>query len=255
MDNGKMWQAVKGCDASFEGGFFYAVKTTGIYCRPSCKSKLRKRDNVVFFASREDAERAGYRPCRRCRPDLTPARYRQIFASNISCDVIDTPIGGLRIIASDDAILCVEQTTRKDQEINAQTSKAPDNQIMPGTASGELVKACEKQLQEYFSGERQAFSLPVKPEGTDFQKNIWRHLQDIPYGETCTYGELATMAGNSKVSRAVGMANHCNPILILIPCHRVVASGGSLTGHAAGIEAKKYLLSMEKKLTAAKISS
>lgn len=255
MDNGKMWQAVKGCDASFDGRFFYAVKTAGIYCRPSCKSKLRKRDNVVFFAGREDAERAGYRPCRHCRPDLAPARCRQIFASNISCDVIDTPIGGLRIIASDDAILCVEQTTRKNQEVNAQTGKAPDDQIMPGTASGESVKACEKQLQEYFSGERQAFSLPVKPEGTDFQKTIWRHLQDIPYGETCTYGELATMAGNSKASRAVGMANHCNPILILIPCHRVVASGGSLTGYAAGIEAKKYLLSMEKKFTAAKISN
>lgn len=303
MDNDKMWQAVKDCDASLNGRFFYAAKTTGICCRQSSKPKLPKRDNVVFFATKEDAERAGYRPCRLCRPDLarynpaielaekmkklldqhfndrlelnraleemgvshkhlaqifkqqynmTPTIYRQIFASSISRDVIDTPIGGLRTIASDDAILCVERTTRKDQEVNAQAGKAPDDQIMPGTTSGELVKACEMQLQEYFSGARQTFNLPVKLEGTDFQKNIWRHLQDILYGETRTYGELAAMAGNSKASRAVGMANHCNPILILIPCHRVVASDGSLTGYAAGIEAKKYLLSMEKRFAVAK---
>ena len=252
MDNDKMWQAVKDCDASLNGRFFYAAKTTGICCRQSSKPKLPKRDNVVFFATKEDAERAGYRPCRHCRPDLAPARCRQIFASSISRDVIDTPIGGLRTIASDDAILCVERTTRKDQEVNAQAGKAPDDQIMPGTTSGELVKACEMQLQEYFSGARQTFNLPVKLEGTDFQKNIWRHLQDILYGETRTYGELAAMAGNSKASRAVGMANHCNPILILIPCHRVVASDGSLTGYAAGIEAKKYLLSMEKRFAVAK---
>ena len=95
-------------------------------------------------------------------------------------------------------------------------------------------------------GKRKSFDLPVKPEGTDFQKNVWEHLQQIPYGQTRTYGDLATMIGNKKASRAVGMANHCNPILILIPCHRVIGANGSLTGYAAGIEAKKYLLRMEK---------
>ena len=130
--------------------------------------------------------------------------------------------------------------------ISAEVDKMPTDQIISGNASGELVKDCEVELREYFVGKRKIFDLPVKPEGTDFQKNVWEHLQQIPYGQTRTYGDLATMIGNKKASRAVGMANHCNPILILIPCHRVIGANGSLTGYAAGIEAKKYLLRMEK---------
>ena len=350
MNDDKMWEAVRDCDASCDGKFYYGVKTTGIYCRPSCKSKLPKRENVVFFRTKEEAEEAGFRPCKRCRPDLiafdpaqelsertkellerhfsdrvklgrdmkemgvsrkhlaqvfkeqyditpseyliqvriaaarqmlqngaaipdaagmagyenlsefydhfrrqtgmTPARYRQIFADNISRSVMDTPIGPLRIIASQDAIFGVEQTGRESSDAGAQAGQIPADRILSGDASGELVKDCAAQLTEYFAGKRQAFDLPVSPEGTDFQKNVWNHLRDIPYGQTRTYGELAEMAGNKKASRAVGMANHCNPILIVIPCHRVIGADGSLTGYAAGIEAKKFLLQLEQRYTA-----
>ena len=296
MNDDKMWEAVRDCDASCDGKFYYGVKTTGIYCRPSCKSKLPKRENVVFFRTKEEAEEAGFRPCKRCRPDLiafdpaqelsertkellerhfsdrvklgrdmkemgvsrkhlaqvfkeqyditpseyliqvriaaarqmlqngaaipdaagmagyenlsefydhfrrqtgmTPARYRQIFADNISRSVMDTPIGPLRIIASQDAILGVEQTGRESSDAGAQAGQIPADRILSGDASGELVKDCAAQLTEYFAGKRQAFDLPVSPEGTDFQKNVWNHLRDIPYGQTRTYGELAEMAGN-----------------------------------------------------------
>ena len=90
-------------------------------------------------------------------------------------------------------------------------------------------------------------SLPLADEGTDFQKQVWEQLQRIPYGQTRTYGEIAKMMGKPKASRAIGMANHNNPILILVPCHRVIGADGSLTGYVAGIEAKKYLLEFEKK--------
>jgi len=350
MKDDEMWEAVRDCDAACDGKFYYGVKTTGIYCRPSCKSKLPKRENVVFFRTREEAEKAGFRPCKRCRQDLlqydpalelsertkelvdqhfsdrlklgrdmkgmgvsrkhltqifkqqyditpseylmqvriaaarkllqdgadipdaagmaryenlsefydhfrrqtgmTPARYRQIFADNISRSVLDTPIGPLKIIASQDAVLCVEQTGRESLDAGAQAGQIPADRILSGDASGELVKDCKAQLGEYFAGRRRTFDLPLSPEGTDFQKNVWMHLRDIPYGETRTYGELAEMAGNRKASRAVGMANHCNPILILVPCHRVIGANGSLTGYAAGIEAKKFLLALEKRVAA-----
>lgn len=168
---------------------------------------------------------------------MTPSRYRQLFANNISREVLDTPIGKLSIYASKEGILCVKKavpsSTNFDKEIK-------------DDASGELVKACEKELSEYFSGKRKSFDLPLLPEGSDFQKKVWEKLLKIPYGETRTYGELAEMTGDKKASRAVGMANNNNPILILIPCHRVIGSDGSLTGYVAGVEAKKYLLQLEK---------
>ncbi|MBQ5703191.1 MAG: methylated-DNA--[Peptococcaceae bacterium] len=101
------------------------------------------------------------------------------------------------------------------------------------------------QLEEYFAGLRAAFSLPLAPEGTDFQKAVWRELENIPYGETRTYGQIARALGNPKTSRAVGMANHKNPVAIMIPCHRVIGADGSLTGYAGGLDIKETLLRLE----------
>ena len=103
--------------------------------------------------------------------------------------------------------------------------------------------ACE--LDEYFNGKRQAFDLPLNPIGTPFQQKVWAELQKIPYGTTISYGELARRIGQPSASRAVGMANHRNPLVIFIPCHRVIGSDGSLTGYAAGVEVKRFLLDLE----------
>lgn len=109
-----------------------------------------------------------------------------------------------------------------------------------------LTNAAVTQLEEYFSGVRKTFDLPLNPAGTDFQKKVWQALTEIPYGETRTYKEIAAAAGNEKASRAVGSANNKNPILIVVPCHRVIGAGGSLVGYAGGLSMKEYLLNLEK---------
>lgn len=154
--------------------------------------------------------------------------------SDISKLTLKTPIGLLEITATDEAIVGVKPV---DHEEN----------VAGDTAANKLAQKCKTELEEYFAGKRKSFDLPLKGEGTDFQKQVWDQLKCIPYGETRTYGEVAEMMGKPKASRAIGMANHHNPILILVPCHRVIGADGSLTGYAAGIEAKKYLLEFEKK--------
>ncbi len=110
--------------------------------------------------------------------------------------------------------------------------------------SGLLTRA-EAELQEYFAGKRKSFDLPLHPPGTEFQKQVWEALQKIPYGETRTYGEVAQAIGRPKACRAVGGANNKNPIMLFIPCHRVIGSDGSLTGFAGGLDMKRRLLEME----------
>ncbi|MFT8352621.1 methylated-DNA--[protein]-cysteine S-methyltransferase [Clostridium saccharoperbutylacetonicum] len=111
----------------------------------------------------------------------------------------------------------------------------------------ELLIEIVKQLDEYFDGTRKVFDLPIEPEGTEFQKKVWKALIEIPYGETKSYGEIAKIIGNDKAARAVGMANNKNPIAIIIPCHRVIGANGKLVGYAGGLELKEKLLELEKR--------
>lgn len=103
----------------------------------------------------------------------------------------------------------------------------------------------ERQLEEYFAGDRQSFDVTLAPAGTEFQLRVWQELRHIPYGETISYGELARRIGQPDASRAVGLANGANPISILIPCHRVVGTNGKLTGYGGGLENKRLLLDLE----------
>ena len=102
-----------------------------------------------------------------------------------------------------------------------------------------------KQLEEYFGGQRRIFDLPLNPQGTEFQKKVWSALEEIPYGETRSYKEIAVRVGNPAACRAVGMANNRNPIAIIIPCHRVIGANGDLTGYAGGLDIKRRLLAIE----------
>jgi len=108
-----------------------------------------------------------------------------------------------------------------------------------------LLERAEGQIMEYLNHQRQVFDLPLSPAGTDFQKKVWAALSDIPYGQTRSYGDIARRIGCPGGARAVGMANHANPIPILIPCHRVVGAKGQLTGYAGGLELKGALLALE----------
>ena len=101
------------------------------------------------------------------------------------------------------------------------------------------------ELEEYFDGQRKRFTVPLSPHGTRFQLVVWQALRDIPYGQTRTYGEIAAAVGSPHAARAVGMANHDNPLLIFTPCHRVLGKSGALTGFACGLEVKRRLLELE----------
>lgn len=122
-------------------------------------------------------------------------------------------------------------------------SELPVN--LPPMEETPLLLHAKEQLLEYFNGNRTTFTIPLAPQGTEFQKSVWTALQNIPYGETRSYKEIATIIGNPKASRAVGMANNKNPIAIFIPCHRVIGSNGAMVGYAGGLPIKEYLLNIE----------
>ena len=109
-----------------------------------------------------------------------------------------------------------------------------------------LLQRAAQQLTEYFAARRRTFDLPLRPQGTVFQQAAWSALCDIPYGQTRTYAQQAAAIGNPKACRAVGMANHCNPLPLFIPCHRVIGAGGKLTGYAGGLAVKRFLLELEQ---------
>lgn len=109
-----------------------------------------------------------------------------------------------------------------------------------------LIKETNRQLNEYFSGKRRFFDLPLYTQGTDFQEKVWKALKQIPYGETRTYKEIAIAIGQPNAMRAVGMANHRNPLMIVIPCHRVIGANGQLVGYGGGLDVKEKLLTLEK---------
>ncbi len=110
----------------------------------------------------------------------------------------------------------------------------------------EVLKVAKSQFEEYFAGKREYFNIPVKPEGTEFQQKVWGELKKIPYGEVRSYGDIAKTVGSPDASRAVGLACKMNPLLIVIPCHRVLGVNNKLTGFAIGVDKKSYLLSHEK---------
>ncbi len=146
----------------------------------------------------------------------------------------DSPLGRIRIAAEGSAITQLYFTDEAD-------AAGYDFQ---DTA---LLNRAVAQLKEYFLGGRKTFDLPLAPQGTAFQQRVWKVLQDIPYGQTRSYGQVAQAVGNKKAGRAVGMANNRNPIAIIIPCHRVIGSDGKLVGYGGGLDKKAYLLELERR--------
>lgn len=146
----------------------------------------------------------------------------------------NSPIGVLKISEHNGEItnLCLHQ---KEGE-----------SISGGNTQSELLEEACRQLDEYFRGQRKSFNLPIACTGTPFQEKVWKELRNIPYGETRSYEDIAIEVGSPKAVRAVGQANHRNPILLIIPCHRVIHKNGDISGFACGIETKKYLLDLER---------
>jgi AraC family transcriptional regulator of adaptative response/methylated-DNA-[protein]-cysteine methyltransferase len=341
MENELYWQAVKTNDARFDGAFYLGVKTTGIYCKPSCRARLPKRENVDFYDSTDSAESHGFRACLRCRPKLA-AVDPQVAKVLKVCELID----GDELVSLDDiagqmglspfhlqksfkAIIGVSPkkyseakrmekfkselrggsdvvTAMYDAGFGSSSrlyEKASENLGMTpavykkggkgmninyiitdcelgkllvartargicsvtfGDAAGKLaddlkaefpnaeiskddrdLKAATDAILKYLSGKSKRLILPLDLKATAFQMQVWDFLRKIPYGETRSYGEVAEQLGDRKKVRAVAQACAKNRVAVVIPCHRVIAGDGRLSGYRWGIERKEKLLKVE----------
>jgi AraC family transcriptional regulator of adaptative response/methylated-DNA-[protein]-cysteine methyltransferase len=336
----EMLAAFSGRDASYEGIFVTGVRTTGIFCRPTCAAKKPRPEHVEFFPSCREALFAGYRPCKRCRPlepagsppawlrgvlaeveadpgrrwvdgdlralGLEPDRVRRWFkevhgmtfhaytrarrlglalsriqdgdkvieaafdhgfeslsgfneAFRRLTGVAPTgaasgprivlrrllgPLGPMIAAATDEALCLLEFADRRMLPLQLRRMKERlGGTVVPGES--DLLADVERELGEYFAGERREFSVPMAAPGTSWQERVWERLLAIPYGETVTYGGLAAELGRPTASRAVARAVGDNRIALLVPCHRVVGSGGALTGYGGGLWRKRRLLEIE----------
>ena len=335
-----MYNASFNKNPDFEGVFWMGVKTTGIFCRPTCTARKPKPENVEFFQNTKEAILKGYRPCKVCKPlenpdetpeyiqkileelredpslkfkdydlvqrGLEPATMRRWFQKNhgmtfhafqrmfrlntafkkiqqgenimetaydsgfeslsgfnesfktifgvspknsktqriIDLKRIETPIGTMYAAAVEEGICMLEFTDRKMLETEFKDlAKSLNATIVQGENLHFIT--LEKELTEYFEGNRKTFTVPLSPVGTEFQKLVWKILLKIPYGETWNYKKQAEVLGDVKKVRAVANANGMNKISILIPCHRVIGSNGTLTGYGGGIWRKQKLLELE----------
>ena len=160
--------------------------------------------------------------------------------------VIESRLGPLTIVAEDGQIRCLYMDLQRHRPADDELGEADQR-----GRDAQPFKAAADQLDAYFAGELTTFDLPLAPLGSEFQQRVWAALQEIPYGGTESYGELADRIGSPGGARAVGLANGKNPIGIIIPCHRVVGSNGSLTGYGGGLDRKRQLLDLELAVTGA----
>jgi len=336
-----MYAALTRRDASFDGVFFVGVRTTGIFCRPVCPARKPRRQNVEFFQSAAEAEGAGYRACKRCRPleaagehpawvarvmgaveerpdervsdadleamGIEPARARRYFRERfgmtfhawqrarrlglalgklragedldgVGYDVgfdsssgfreaferifgappgrargerfivsalLTSPLGPLVVGATPDGVCLVEFADRRALKGQAASlARATGLAVVPG--SNEHLEQLADELREYFRGERRRFEVPLERPGTEFQSAVWDALLEIPYGETCSYEDVARAIGRPGAQRAVGRANGQNRVAIVVPCHRVVQKDGGLRGYGGGLWRKQRLLELER---------
>lgn len=335
------YEALVAKDPSFEGTFFAGIKTTGIFCRPTCTARKPKRENVEFFASAKDAILKGYRACKVCHPmekagstpeyvdhvlrlldedpslklkdydllklDIEPSKIRRWFLKNhgitfhayqrmyrintafkklqtgtsvtdiafdsgyeslsgfndsfkkvfgvspknskekqvIDFTRIETDLGTMVACATDKGVCLLEFSDRKGLETELkQLAKYHNANIVQG--QNKYFKQLKEELDAYFEGRLKEFKVPLDISGTDFHKQVWQALVEIPYGTTSSYLRQAEVLGKPSSVRAVANANGMNKIAIIIPCHRVVGSDGSLTGYAGGLWRKRKLIDLEK---------
>lgn len=329
-------------DSRFEGIFFLAVKTTGVFCRPGCRARAPRRENVEFFETASQALAQGYRPCKKCHPlnepgaapdwvqqslhlirhrgdvnlsdrelvqhGLDPVRLRRWFLQHYGMTfqayqrerkieqahrgirqgnkVIDsafdsgyqslsgfhqsfskltgvapsdsvqkkliplrwmsTPLGPMYAAADDDGLCMLEFHDRKalPNQVNLLQRRLKARFI---AGDHPLFDDLQQQLDDYFQQRRRHFDIPLNLCGSEFQRQAWQALQDIPYGQSVNYQQQAAAMGKSAAVRAVASANAKNPVAILVPCHRVIAKSGELAGYAGGIWRKRFLLNLEQK--------
>lgn len=348
----EMYRALFDRDSEYEGVFFVGVRTTGIFCRPTCSARKPKPENVDYYRTANDALAAGFRACKKCKPlevfgaapewldsllqkveedptrrwkdtdlrklQVEPTRVRRWFnkhhgmtfhaylrarrlaaamgqiqvgrsvtraavdsgfdsasgfrdafkkwfgmspadiksrtgtvagdkaaGETIYVNRILTPLGPMVVAADEGQLVLLEFADRRMLETQIKTVRRIFKaSFAPGES--EIIRQTETQVAEYFSGDRTTFDLPIAIRGTDFQVSVWKQLLKIPVGETCSYDQLARKINRVGAQRAVGRANGDNRLAIVIPCHRVIRSDGTLSGYGGGLWRKQWLLDHEK---------
>ncbi len=336
IDEDAAWAAFERRDRRWDGRVIGAVKTTGIYCKPSCPARRPKREHVEFFADAEAARAAGYRSCLRCKPDevgrdreavaeavtlieraeepprldqlaaavgYAPHHFQRLFSRemgvspaayarglragraqrNLNKDksvteaiydsgyaapsrfyadakdrlgmtpsawrdggrgetiryaMLDTPLGRMLVAATAKGICRLTF----DEDVATLRRRFPNAAIAPAdTAMAALISGVLQAIEAPAA----APDLPIDVAGTAFQEKVWRELRRIPPGETRSYADIAAAIGDPRATRAVGTANGSNPVAVLVPCHRVIRSDGTLGGYAGGLDCKRNLLAAE----------
>ncbi len=335
------YQALVEKNPEYLGVFFVGVKTTGIFCLPTCHARKPKKENVEFYRTVNEVVVAGYRPCKICKPtenayeppeavkkalqmvidnpkrkitdhdleqrNISPSAVRRWFSLHykmtyhafqrmyrintaydelqqgktatetafdsgysslsgfgytykkltgqspsqadtqriIQINRLTTPLGPMFIGSTDQGICLLEFTNRKALEKELQDLQQRRNaRILPGENTH--IKKARAELDEYFAGRLRQFTVALDPVGTPFRQMVWQSLLTIPYGTTISYLDQAKGLGREKSVRAVASANGYNKISIIIPCHRVIGSDGSLKGYGGRVERKKWLIELEK---------
>lgn len=340
-DSATMFSALVERDASFEGLFVAAIRTTGIFCRPTCPARKPKPENVEYFPRAGDALAAGYRPCLRCRPmeangevpdwlrpllravdadpmrrwtgqdlreaGVDPARARRWFQANHGmtfmaylrsrrlgqafsrlkagapvtdtafdsgfdslsgfCDAFrrstgrspstsdaghplkitqfSSPLGPLVAAGDDESVHLLEFWDRRMLETQFSVlEKRLDAVLFPGSTGP--LEQLKGEVDAYFAGKLRVFKTPIALPGSAHQKQVWRALLALPYGQTISYGQLAASIGRPSSTRPVARAVGENRLAIVIPCHRIIGADGQLTGYGGGLWRKRYLLDLEQ---------
>lgn len=161
---------------------------------------------------------------------------------------LDSPLGILQLVCQDDAVTelnFLDENRPADLQPTPSGQKPTEPASSPSAQERAIAAEASRQLSEYFAGQRTQFTVKCRPAGTPFQQKVWQALQEIPYGTTCAYSDLAAKIGSPNACRAVGGANRINPIPIIIPCHRVIGKNGNLVGFSAGLDKKILLLELE----------
>ena len=227
------WAAMQGRDPAAEGAFFAAVRTTGIYCRPGCPARPLRR-NVGFFDTAEGARAAGYRACRRCKPDEPREAMRFATARTDLC---------LVLAAVSDRGLCAVTLGDDAKAMAADLGRRFPKARLIEDAEG--LAPILSRVAAVLAAPGAASALPLDERGTELQQHVWRALRDIPAGRTASYAEVARRIGRPSAVRAVAQACGANPLAVLTPCHRVVRSDGGLSGYRWGVARKAALLERE----------
>ena len=340
-DDDTLFAALLARDPSYEGFAYVGVRTTGIFCRLTCPARKPKRSNVVFFACRDTAQEAGFRPCLRCRPlDIKPPASKALQAlrdrikaepdrrwsagelkalgydpstvrrafqreygitftqyarsqrlglavstlqqggsvmeaqldagyesgsgfrdaisrligdaparmathSILTAQWLDTPIGAMLAVVDDTGVHLLEFAERAALPNEIRRLRERTGPIIFGQHP--MLDRLSDQLERYFSGRSMSFDIPIVQKGTSFETGVWDALQQIPMGQTRSYGELARILDRPDAARAVARANGANQVAVIVPCHRVIGADGSMTGYGGKIWRKQWLLEHERR--------